>query len=76
MSSNCTGRGSRYRPEECFVNDRFKSVKSSRVTFWATIHQRVVGDGVEEHVGVAQAEIEIDQGHGVLRVLGEDAAQD
>ena len=36
MSSNCTGRGSRYRPEECFVNDRFKSVKSSRVTFWAT----------------------------------------
>ena len=39
------------------------------------VDQRVVGDRVEEHVGVAQAEVEIHQDDGVLRILGEDAAE-
>ena len=39
------------------------------------VDQRVVGNRVEEHVGVAQAQVEIDQGHGVLRVGRQDAAQ-
>ena len=30
------------------------------------VDQRVVGNRVEEHVGVAQAQVEVDQGHGVL----------
>jgi len=39
------------------------------------VHQRIVGNRVEKHVGVAQAEIEIDQGHGVFRILSEDATE-
>ncbi len=39
------------------------------------VDQRVVGNGVEEDVGVAQAEVEVDQGDGVLRVLGQHAGQ-
>ena len=35
-SSNCTGRGSRYRPVSCFVSERLSSVRSSRAMFWAT----------------------------------------
>ena len=39
------------------------------------VDQRVVGNRVEEHVGVAQAQVEVDQGHGVSRIGRQDAAQ-
>ena len=41
--------------------------------FMGDVDQRVVGDGVEEDVGVSQREVEVDQGHRVPRPLGEDA---
>ncbi len=39
------------------------------------VDQRVVGNGVEKDVGIAEAEIEIDKRDRVLRVLGQDAGQ-
>ncbi len=39
------------------------------------VDQRVVGDGVQEHVGVAQAEVEVHQRDRVLRVLGQHAGE-
>ena len=39
------------------------------------VDQRVVGNRVEEHVGVAQAQVEVDQRDGVARIGGQDAAQ-
>jgi len=39
------------------------------------VNQGIVGNRIEKHVGIAETKIEIDQGYGVLRVLGEDATK-
>ena len=74
-SSNCTGRGSRYRPESCLVSDRLSSVRSSRDDVLGDVGQRVFGNRVEEHVGVAEAQVEVEQDDGVVFVGGQRAAQ-
>ena len=39
------------------------------------VGQRVIGDQVEGHVGVAEGQVEIDEGNAVVRILGQGAAE-
>ena len=48
---------------------------SSRSTFSGDVGQGVVGNQVQGDVGIAQGQIEIDQGDVVIRLLGQDAAE-
>ena len=57
------------------MSERFRRREVEPRDVLGHVDQGVVGNGVEEHVGIAQAKIEIDQGDGVLLVLGQDAAQ-
>ncbi len=75
MSSICTGCGSSDRPAGVLAQRPAQERHVEAVDVQGHVGQGVVGNQVEGDVGIAQGEVEIDQGDVVVGVLGEIAAE-
>ena len=74
-SSICTGWGSSDRPEAVLAQRALEERHVEPVDVQGHVGQGVIGDQIEGHVGVAQGQVEIDEGDVVVRVLGQRGAE-
>ena len=75
MSCSCTGPRQQIEPRRVLGHRPLEQLEVEPRDILDDIDHRVVGDGVQKHVGVTQRQVEVDQGHGVGFVGRQDAAQ-